>query len=171
MKQSPSWETNMHLPSQETRGHWWNPKVHCRVHKRPPLIPVPNQKNPVHSFSPYFTKIHSNIILPSTPRFSVVSSLPVPDQNSVRISHLSRRMPPDIEGSSKYTEYAVADSWQGVVLQLGTWTWGKQPLTVKNLWRYEIKGGWGGRDMWQAWERGEVFTQFWLGGPKGSSNH
>jgi hypothetical protein len=23
-----------------------------------------------------------------------------------------------------------------------------------------------GRDMWYAWERGEVFTGFWLGGPK-----
>jgi hypothetical protein len=25
---------------------------------------------------------------------------------------------------------------------------------------------WGGRDMWHAWGRGEVFTGFWLGGPK-----
>jgi hypothetical protein len=24
----------------------------------------------------------------------------------------------------------------------------------------------GGRDMWHAWGRGEVFTGFWLGGPK-----
>jgi hypothetical protein len=27
------------------------------------------------------------------------------------------------------------------------------------------QGGWGGRDMWHAWGRGEVFTGFWLGGP------
>jgi hypothetical protein len=24
----------------------------------------------------------------------------------------------------------------------------------------------GGQDMWHAWGRGEVFTGFWLGGPK-----
>jgi hypothetical protein len=28
------------------------------------------------------------------------------------------------------------------------------------------QGGWGGLDMWHAWGRGEVFTGFWLGGPK-----
>jgi hypothetical protein len=28
------------------------------------------------------------------------------------------------------------------------------------------EGWWGGRDMWHAWERGEVFTGFWLVGPK-----
>jgi len=26
-------------------------------------------------------------------------------------------------------------------------------------------GGWGGRDMWNAWGRGEVFIGFWLGSP------
>jgi hypothetical protein len=26
--------------------------------------------------------------------------------------------------------------------------------------------GWSGRDMWHTWEREEVFTGFWLGGPK-----
>jgi hypothetical protein len=28
------------------------------------------------------------------------------------------------------------------------------------------QGGWGGQDMWHAWGMGEVFTGFWLGGPK-----
>jgi hypothetical protein len=27
------------------------------------------------------------------------------------------------------------------------------------------QGGYGGRDMWHSWGRGEVFTGFWLGGP------
>jgi hypothetical protein len=28
------------------------------------------------------------------------------------------------------------------------------------------QGGWGGRDMWHAWWRGEVLAGFWLGGRK-----
>jgi len=42
----------------------------------------------VHTFSPYFRKIHSNVILPSTPSSSECF-LPVrsSDQHFVRISH------------------------------------------------------------------------------------
>jgi hypothetical protein len=32
--------------------------------------------------------------------------------------------PAGTEGSCEYIEYAVADSRQGVVLQLGGWVWG-----------------------------------------------
>jgi hypothetical protein len=34
-------------------------------------------------------------------------------------------------GSYEYIEKAVADSRQGVVLQLGDWEWGYKLLTVK----------------------------------------
>jgi hypothetical protein len=40
--------------------------------------------------------------------------------------------PSSLEGSCEYIEQAVADSRQGVVLQLGGWAWGYQLLTVKN---------------------------------------
>jgi hypothetical protein len=43
----------------------WNPKIHHRVHKSPPLDPILSQPNP-H----YFTKIHSNTILLSTSKSS-----------------------------------------------------------------------------------------------------
>jgi len=48
------------------------------------------ETNPIHTFLPYLPKIHSNISLPSTLRFSAWS-LPFrfPDQNFVCISHLT----------------------------------------------------------------------------------
>jgi hypothetical protein len=50
-----------------------------------------DQMHPVHNFPPCFPKIHSNIILPSTPRSSEFSSLLLrfSNQNTVYISHLT----------------------------------------------------------------------------------
>jgi len=46
--------------------------------------------NPVHNFPPYFSKIRSNIILPSVPSSTEMSfSLRFSDQHFVCISHLS----------------------------------------------------------------------------------
>jgi hypothetical protein len=60
------------------------------VYKCPPLVPILNEMNTVHTFPPYFPKINSNIILPSTPRSSEWSLLfRISCRNSVRISHLS----------------------------------------------------------------------------------
>jgi len=61
MEQNP-WEANSHSANQEILHLLWNMKVYFCVHK--------SQMHPVHTIPPYFTNIHSNIILLFTPMSS-----------------------------------------------------------------------------------------------------
>jgi hypothetical protein len=56
MEKSPSWEANSRSASQEMT-------LHYHFNKIPPLVSILRQMNLVHTFSPYFLMIDSNIIL------------------------------------------------------------------------------------------------------------
>jgi hypothetical protein len=56
VEQSP-WEANSHSASQEIPFILWYAKVHYRVYKIPPPVPVLSQMNPAHTLAPYFPKI------------------------------------------------------------------------------------------------------------------
>jgi len=66
----------------------WNLKAHYHVHKSPTQNSILNQLIPIHSFSIYYSKIHSYITFPSAVRSSEWSHpFRFSDQNFVCLSH------------------------------------------------------------------------------------
>ena len=73
MQQSPSWEANRFAASQEIPRILWDPKVHYRIHKCPPLVHILSQLDPVHA--PHPTSWRPILILSSHLRMGLSSCL------------------------------------------------------------------------------------------------
>ena len=67
MEQSSSSEANNFSASQEIPHILWNPKFYYLSHKYPPLVPILNHLDLLHTPTSHFQRIHLIIILPFAP--------------------------------------------------------------------------------------------------------
>ena len=64
MEPSPSSEANRFSASQEILRVLGNPKVHYRIHKYPPPVPILSKLDPVHTPTSHFLETHLILLIP-----------------------------------------------------------------------------------------------------------
>jgi hypothetical protein len=64
---SPSWKAASCAATRELPSILWNPKVHCRVHNNPPLVPILSYINPIHTIPSYLSKVKLSLYRPWRP--------------------------------------------------------------------------------------------------------
>jgi hypothetical protein len=72
---SPPLEANSSAASQEILHLLWHTKIHYRVHNRLPLVPIVTQIPPVHTFTPYFTRLTLVLSFENSQRFVLTLNL------------------------------------------------------------------------------------------------
>jgi hypothetical protein len=69
MELGASSETTSRSATQEFHISW-NPRIHYRVYKSPPLVAILHQNYPVHTTESPFFDVHFNIIQPKALKFA-----------------------------------------------------------------------------------------------------
>ena len=128
MEQSPSWELNWFSACQDIPLMLWSLKVHYRIHKNPPPVPILSQSDLFPSPSPTSRFPRSLSILSSRLSLGLPSvfSLRFPHQNSVYASPLH------------HTRYMLRPSHSSRFYHPNNTGWGVQIVNLLTTYEYDI---------------------------------